>query len=516
MTTSRCGARRGCAWLRWTALVALIAFGPVACGFWRTVPLTQIESGQENIRGVRIRLTHPGGEKEDINVSKVDFPYVEGTTPGERSPLPIRADLRQAEQIEVYSMARGTVGSVAIVIGAVALVAVIAAIIVAATKTSCPFVYVDGPGGPVLIGEAYSGATTRSTQRDDLMPLPALSAPRARLLLTNEALESQHTDRLELVVVDHDPAHHAVATPTAGVVLAEGGEAPARVTDLEGADVAGIVGPAGERLWETDMEALVPRSDLPERTGLEATFGPRPAGARDVLELDLANTTFLDLVNGRFVALMGDKLDVIRAMDADPAAAERIWRWREREGVDLAVEVARGDRWERVAVVPTVGAFGTRHVGVPLPPWSGEGPRRVRVAGGPGFWRAGHLTLSALRDDAPALRRLAPAEARDGHGVDVRDLLAAADGRHQVLARSGERVELAFDLPTLRAGATRSHFLLTTGYYLIDRPPQSHTSVRMVRALWEEPGAFRRFAVDLYREYRRIALQTARPAQGAP
>lgn len=519
--------------LRRTALLVLVTFGPVAC-FWKTVPLTSIESGEEKVEGVTIRVHRPGvAERQELEVSRLDFPYVEGQlvkrsevqsgapapSPGAvetvevRAPgAPARIDLREVDEIEVYTPARGVVGVIAGLIGGALAVLLAILIVVALTKQSCPFVYVVGPAGPTLVGESYSGATARALQRDDLMPLPALGSGRARLLLTNEALEQQLTDRLELVGVEGPAGVHALATAQAQLVLASGNAAPLRALDLEGADVTALVATDDRRAWETDLEAAAARPE-PPRSGVEARFAAPPG--QPVLEVDLANTAFLDAVTGRFFAAIDPAWDEVRARESAPGWADEVWRWREREGVDLLVELWRGDRWAPVGVIPTVGAAGLRRVAVVLPPGGGE-EVRVRLSGGAGFWRVDRMALSTLRDASPRLVRLAPAEARDQTGADVRPLLATVDGRHQVMRRTGERVELAFELPPAGPGAERSWFLLTTGYYLVDRPARPAPSPRTAQALWEEPGAFRRFALDLYREYRAVALRAPAPARGTP
>jgi len=70
---------------------------------------------------------------------------------------------------------------------------------------------------------------------------------------------------------------------------------------------------------------------------------------------------------------MGDRLPRYLATGNDLASGARIRRWREREGVDLGLDVWRGGGWTRVAVVPTVGPVAMRT-------WPSRSRRRTAVS----------------------------------------------------------------------------------------------------------------------------------------
>jgi hypothetical protein len=532
--------------LQRAALLALLAFLPTGCGFWRTVPVTTIERGEEKVEGVELRFKLKGDPREwHLQVQRVELPFVEGSVradaskPGSDAPggpaylyspdfsqvapapgataaqrsdpfpavaeAPRRVDLRTLEQAEIYSPGRGFMYTV----GGTLLVLAFLALVVALAKTSCPFVYVDGPDGPVFAGEAYSGATSKAIQRDDLLPLPPLTGPVARLRLANEARETQLTDRLELVLVDHAPGGRALATHEARAVLVGDPVAALEVRDLDGADVTGLVRSDDQASWATDLEAASTRRPAPAREGLTATFPALPAGSRPVLELRAGNTPFLDVVFSRFYALAGDRLGELQEWGADPGKAGEIRDWRVREGVDLLVEAWRGGKWVKVAVVPTPGPATMRTLAVPLPPFEEGAPARVRVSGGVGFWTIDRIGLSSLQDGALRIQRLAPASALDAAG-DARAALAATDGRYHVLPDAGAVLPLTFTLPPLAPGAVRDAFLDTSGYYLLHAPPQATPSVVTLGRLWNEAGALGRFSLDLYRGYR-TALALAPP-----
>jgi hypothetical protein len=78
-------------------------------------------------------------------------------------------------------------------------------IIIAATKSSCPFISAYTNNEFVLQGEIYGGAIYPQLARDDYMPLrmnPTIDN-NLQLKISNELQEQQYTDFADLIVVTH-------------------------------------------------------------------------------------------------------------------------------------------------------------------------------------------------------------------------------------------------------------------------------------------------------------------------
>jgi hypothetical protein len=488
---------------RAAALVTLLTF-LVSCHSWRAVPLTEYEEKRSEDAAERIRITPAdGGAPFVVRVTRLDYPNVTGyaeSEEGRTTDKVVTYDLTKTTKIEVWRLDGW---NTAFLVGGIVLGALlVAALVVALTKTSCPFVYVDDGTGLRFVGEAYSGATSRATQRGDMLPLPPLGRTPS-LVLSNEAWERQFTDLLEIVVVDHPGTSRALATPDAGIVLVGAPVDPRAAVDLEGADARGRLLSSDGDDWQTDLAAAARQAVPPTREGLVLSF-PGPGGGVPVaLEVDGGNTPWLDVVFGRFFALLGDRLTAYQDDTDRPESAAASLAWREREGVDLLVEVEREGAWRRVTVVPTVGPASRRHFAVPLgalPP----GEVRIRLSGGVGFWRFDRVALAPVVPGPLASSRHAPTSASPAR-AEVRSQLARADGDYQVLEDRGDRIKLSFDLPAPAAGLERDAFLHTSGYYRVNRPPQASLSVGTLLQLRDEPGSLSRFSIDLYRGYERLA-----------
>jgi hypothetical protein len=150
------------------------------------------------------------------------------------------------------------------------------------TPTSCPFLYSFDGTDYVFDSETYAGAVTRGLERTDLDNLDHLRSSDGayRLLLTNERPETEYTDELSLVVVDH-PEGTSVHPDTRGSprVIADAVSA-ASATGLRGADYTTELAERDGRIWIGDPLAtadLAVDSDL--RDGVILDF-PRPVGDR--------------------------------------------------------------------------------------------------------------------------------------------------------------------------------------------------------------------------------------------
>lgn len=94
--------------------------------------------------------------------------------------------------MKVLSILGFTVGSLAFV-----------AILIAALKSSCPFIYIKDGNSYSFAGELYPGAILPSLERDDYIALPGFNPKNEEyeLKITNELLEIQYTDLTQLIVV---------------------------------------------------------------------------------------------------------------------------------------------------------------------------------------------------------------------------------------------------------------------------------------------------------------------------
>jgi len=481
---------------------------------YRAIDLAAFTAVLDSAVGRSFEFRTDRGRAALRNVRLTADRWLEGEVAREATAV-VRADLRDVAGLSIREVNGPMTAfkTTAAVVGAAAAVVAVVAIIVALTKESCPFVYVDDGEGWRLVGEAYAGAAFRSTQRHDLLPLPVAAIGDSLFVrLRNEARETQYTDQVRLVVVDHPSGTRALSTFDGSLALVGTPAGPLEAHDTFGRDAVARLAAVDGILVETTAPDVAASPDSLVQDAVTARFA-LPRDGAPVLEVVAGNTTLLDLTFGRFFAAMGDRLATYLAQGNEASSGARINAWREREGVDLVVELQRGDRWEKVAVIPTVGPAALRTIAVPLPiVGTSDASVVVRVRSGVGFWRVDRLSLSARSAATPRVARIAPALAEGSDASDQRGAVDAVDGTYNALSAMNESMDMSFALPAPAPAARRegrSVFLSTSGYYNVHPPIQSAWLPGTLKTLRDEPGSLARFGRDLARVYQQMA--TARP-----
>lgn len=438
------------------------------------------------------------------NISKVDLPWIEGKHIKGKGPVRVNLNNVSGLSIRELNGPKSFLASIGMVAALFGIIFLIVMIIAIATKESCPFVYIDRGYGWELVGEAYAGAAFRSIERDDLLPLPDVGqAERIKLRLKNEARETQYTDRVELVLVEHQANSRALSSFDGRIMIAGNPRQPIKVYNTQGEDITQAVVDVDSLVWQTDIGRIAESGDEQLQDQLTAEF-EIPTGEKPILEMVCGNTAWLDLVFGRFFAAMGDRLPEYLNKGNDIAAGPRIQSWREREGVDLRIEMKTKSGWQSLAVVPTVGPIALRRIAVPLPIEENAEKITVRITGGLGFWRFDQLALSSAQNSEPAIHHIQAMNAVSSNGIDQRHVIADTDGQYNALSEMNESLDMSFTLPSTSDVNKRSAFLFTRGYYNVHQPVQSQWSPRILKSIRDHNGGLSRFGRDLAREYLRM------------
>ncbi len=344
---------------------------------------------------------------------------------------------------------------------------------------SCPYVYSFNGSEYLLDSETYAGAMARGLERTDVDNLEHIRPVngRYRLTLANELDETEYTDELSLLVVDHPSGTRVFPEASGHTRLVGSGAAPLSTS----------------RFAEPDT--------LPTRAGWEFEF-LKPDGAESLaLAVTARNGPALSFVASHLLTLMGPNVYTwYAAMNGDSAKSNSMERWLAEETY-LHVSVWKEGTWERAASLPNVGPVISKTQVVPLD--SGEFPGdtvRVRLEAFPKLWE---LELAELVPD------LGPVQTQEAQlalacteqGWDVTQLLSSRDGNYHV-ALNGDRVFLEYLVPPVQ-GESRTVLVSTTGHYYIAADDSDTSRVA---------EAFRIFADDEYaRRYFQRVWNDAKP-----
>ena len=341
--------------------------------------------------------------------------------------------------------------------------------------SSCPFIYSWNGREWVFDGETYAGAVARALERSDTDELEAIRPEkgRYRIRVKNERRETDYTDELAFLVVDHALGTRAVSDREGRVHVVEAG-----------------AGPVGSREYGGDT--------IPSRAGWELAFA-RPAGDTAALVLRVRNTPVGPFALYHTLSLLGSGVyHWYAALDTQEITRWAVRSWVEREGyLDVQLRVRDGDRFASVARIADVGAAISKNETVLLDLRGYRGDTvRVRLESSPQLWVLEDARLAAYRGPAN-VQQLAAVAARDEGGRDVAPLLANRDGKYLVTTR-GSDVAMEYVAPPAAAGTTRTVFVRTTGHYYVETDDRATPRMDIVDRLLRDRAFAQQYFSDAW------------------
>lgn len=494
-------------------LLPLLCLGVVACYSPWAISKEDLRGGKYPPKE-QLRLTYPAGSVILFDGWTLDYPRLEGVVDEMRGTIPsepVAGDAKRrsfnvddAIKIEIYDFSRTkTTTAVGVPVLTVIVVVLAAAL---ASLLSCPNVYVYQADMPVLIGEAYPGATFRPLAADHFLEVPVdASSQELHLEIRNEHPEKQFIDLASLAVVPH-PSATRVISGGDRLYVASHEYPPDRATDSFEHDVLHSVRSRDGKSWQAGLKQIA----RAERDIIQITFTPKEQGPQ-LLIVTAENTRWHDMVLGRFFnGLESDYGDFVTA--TNKASAADLSKWREREGLAIRVELRDGDRWRQVATIPAAGTAGFQQFGVPI----GEArsaPLQVRLSAGSGFWRFDSVSVARLVDTSPATVEVSPSRIDARGGVNVAGL-AKRDRHSYVMTLTGESVHLFFSLPPSE-DPLRTIFLHTRGHYEVNALHAAPHQTATRRTGLEDRGVIRTASEAVLREWQAAGRRLLHPAPGS-
>ena len=400
----------------------------------------------------------------------------------------------------VWTRESNGVGTALVIVGGVLAVSAIVLVIAALTKQSCPFLYSAGNAGFTLEGELYSGAVFKGTERRDFLKLHSLAAgPDGYVLrIANEADETQYTDEMTLVAVDH-PKDVGVYAGSDGIIhTVRSPQTALSAVDFEERDYTPLLSAPDGRMWSSNPFGKDPENPAHWRSGLIIRF-PRAEGARTAkLIVRIGNTYWADQAFGNLMAMMGGIMPSwYRQSEQNPDIRERADKFMSDEGIGLKVQVLGREGWRDPGFFYPTGPFGIKDDIMVLPLENTPSDSlTVRLQGGTFFWMIDYAAVDYTADVPVEARELAPDSAVDDGGRDARASLLRTDGDYFVMPEPGGCALVKYPAPPLRHGMERSFFLRSTGYYTIHPRATGSPDLAKLLAIQENPDLFLKFSLQ--------------------
>ena len=183
----------------------------------------------------------------------------------------------------------------------------------------------------VFDAELYGGAVARGLQREDYSKLPHLQAHNGiyRVMVNDELAETDYTDQLELLSVDH-PVGTSAGIDDSGKLYPLGApQAPLSARDENGADLLPWLASNDRRIWEAPP-ASAPGGQL--RHEIHLTFSKPSDAATAKLVVHAGTGEWgLRMLNTLFELYGQDLESKLASLDNNPVDAQALKLWSATE-----------------------------------------------------------------------------------------------------------------------------------------------------------------------------------------
>jgi hypothetical protein len=365
-------------------------------------------------------------------------------------------------------------------------------LIVLLTKESCPFIYTWDGKSYRFQGEIYSGSIHKQLERHDYLKLPTYTGNNSYTLkMTNEVQEIQHTNLLELVVVDH-PQNITVLADKNGVISTIGKPfSPSLVISEAGADVTAQLLSKDTLFYQSNPA----KDKKPLKDYLILDFPTNKNAKEAKLVIHAKNSVLLDYMIGEYNKLFGTEYNkYMKKLEKNPA--DKMKQWSLSQGIPLSVYVERAGSWEFVDYFNVAGpmAFKDDVLKVPLK-GNESNPLRIKLEFGTFLWEIDYAALDYSVDKKLTTNIVPVKTAITEEKKDVAGLLKQDDTNYYIQPQTTNMAVVTFDLPQL-TDESRTIILHTKGWYqIIHKPEEGKMDVQRLREM-KKPGGFNQFVND--------------------
>ena len=469
------------------------------------VPVTDVPQpekekivGITTLNGESVSFDPPGGSIKDKRlVASVN-----------KTPYEIPLDQVQRYWVQRKELSKGR--TIGLAVG-VALVGVIVAAAAthsssssSTTKSSCPFIYSWNGSEYVLDAESYGGAITRGLERDDYSELEHLRADKGfyRLMVTNEADETEFTNLMEIQVVDRPARTQVVADEAGDYHVIAAPQPPISARDSSGHDLLRWLQAPDRLIWEPEA-AVDAKGGV--RAEITMTF-PKPKGATTAkLVTNAATGTWGAFMMKESLAIHGRDLDAwYQSIDNNQKNRDLLLAWSLREELyELKVYVKESTGWELRGIIPGGGPVVTQNRVVLLDVSRVLGDQvQIQIRPPAGFWALNSFAMDYGPESVVHIKTIPAVKAEDESGRDVLPGLTRVDDSYYTMPEQGNHAYITFPAPPLRAGMSRTVFLHSRGYYRLHLTPEREPNNALLLQMAQVPDTAARLAAMRYSQWK--------------
>ncbi|WP_242206474.1 hypothetical protein [Aestuariivivens insulae] len=374
----------------------------------------------------------------------------------------------------------------------------VAALLYAALKSSCPFVYVKNGEEYYFIGELYPGTITPNMQKDDYLQLPPceLENDEYVLKITNYLKEIQYTDVVQLVRFIHDEDVEVLLDSQGKLQTFKNIIAPREVTLDDGLK---SIEPALEK--DGDFYAFNTTLKTENSTRHIVLDFAKPNHAKQMkLYLTTKNSVWLDYAFGKFNEQFGQYYNTFQKKQ-QKVSNDSIRAWANKQHIPLSVYLKTTNGWKLIERISTVGPMAMRDLVVPIPLNEVvQGNVQIKLETGFMFWEVDYVGMDFSENVDLTPEYISPYEAIDQNGEEVTKLITKHDQNYLVQPNIGDEVTVTFKVKEPKPESKQSFFLKNRGYYNYIRDYKGIPDFETLKS-FKKDHAFTQFSEKRYFDF---------------
>ncbi len=388
-------------------------------------------------------------------------------------------------------------------------------VIIIMTKRSCPFVYSFNGEKYIFDAEPYGGAICPGLKRTEWCGLQYLEEVKGeyRILLTNEVDETQYTDEVKLLVVDHPGSVRVVPGPLGGIHTVSKPIVPVRAYDQNGNDLTSFVCENDWVSWNSRNDEKNPEQKKDLRDELIFEF-PKPGNATKAkLIFNGCNTLWGSHALKLYLELYGKQVsqwyDEIK--NFGPAYFKMVNTHVRDELYSLQIRVAVEKGWKSKGIIFGGGPLVSEDKVYILDLEDVPGDTlKIKLTPPSAFWKINYLAVDYTRDLPVKTTEIQAVKAVDHKGKEVGKILAETDNNYLAMPDIGDSVELVFPAPGRIAHMERTVILKASGYYDIHLNAQGEPQIEILNRIHNEPGFVVQYSFKEFLHWKQMNMEKRR------
>jgi hypothetical protein len=343
----------------------------------------------------------------------------------------------------------------------------------------------------------FTGATAPNLERHDYKSLPDYHPENLiyKMLIKNEENESQFTNLLELMVVNHGKQVEVVLDQIGNIHTLLKRENPIKITDDFGNDLSSFTNYLDDNPYPFDQISEDYFSHV------YATYNVSETKENAKLIIRSKNSSWGGLVYHSFAELMGENYNkwVKNNLKRTP---NKVQEDLVNAGIPLIVEVKKNGEWILLEAIDLIGEVNYNQVAISVPREYLDDPTvEFRITSGYKFWELDAVQMDFSEPQKVLVQKFKPSSAFGSQ--DYTNSVSFDDKNYMQHLNTGDSTLISFDnLPIFFE--SRSLFLHSKGYYQSKNQYFGPTKWKAVFAM-KQKGGFSLFSKELHEVYENMS-----------